>query len=672
MDFNKILTIFLILVITVLGIHLFNNSTRGIRLDLTEQRVYSLTDGTKEILEKMKGEGVKPIELKLYFSYTAGKTLPQFIKNFINYRDYVHNLLKEYERASDGKIKVTLIDPKPDSDEADDAAAYRLDGKPINNQGDLFFFGLAFVTQTGSKDAIEFLWPEQQESLEYEISKRIYGLIWPQKKRIAVLSGIEPLPDTNPYMMQMLQAQGKQPPEPWTSMKVLEESYTVSRLDPDTEQISKDDYDLLMVIHPKGFGDKTLWAINEWVVTGGNTIVFLDPYSIEDQPVTNPQQPWAQLQYQRSSELKRLLDVWGVTMADDTFAADYQLAVKRRADRTSPPAKMMTDLMITDKTAADTLNSDSPIFNGLNQIYFFGAGVLEKKADAKAEITPLITTTSEGGTLVIKPGFGGEKGSLAYTDMGNPAKLLDSYQPEKKLTLAYLISGKLDSAFPEGATFPKETPKPPPGMPPGFQMPPPEDAEMITKEALPEDSIVETRVLVFSDVDFITDQLAFQQSLFGVQPVNDNYKVLLNSADFLLGARELMNVRSKKSIRRPFEHFDAIEAAADRKMLDKEQSIRAEIEQFQETLRDKQSSMNQKNAVLMQKQVQEEISGLNAKIADRNKELREIKKEKRKELESAEAWVRFWVMWFMPIVVCIAGIVVYIKRKSTTTKANKG
>ena len=670
MEKNKTLTLILILAVCIFGIHVFNVKTEGARVDFTQTDLFSLTKGTQDILAKMTEEGVKPIEIKLYFSATTGKMLPKFIKNFITYEKYVRNLLKEYERYSNGKIQTSVIDPKADSDEAEDAGDYGLDGKPINQEGDLFFFGLVFETQTGSKDVIDFLWPEKQETIEYEISKRIYNLLWPTKKRIGVLSGLEPLPDNNPYMMQMMQMQGKQPSEPWIAMKVLEESYQVARIDPDAESISRDEYDLVLVIHPKSFSEKTLWSLNEWVVKGGNTIVFLDPYSIEDRAPNNPQQPWAQLQYKPASDLGKLLDTWGISRKEDQFAVDYDLAVKRPVDRSGGSQVVITDLRITDKTAAEALDPDSPILQGLNDIRFFMAGILEKKADAKADIKPLITTTKAGGSLTIMPGFG-DKG-LAYTDLNNPHKLLDAYSPsDSKQALAYMISGKLDSAFPEGATFPKETPQAPPGMPPGFQMPPAEDAEMITKEAIPEDQFAETRVLVFSDVDFITNQLAFQQSIFGTQAVNDNYKVLINSVDFLLGARELMDVRSKKNIRRPFKLFDAIEARADKDVLDQEQSIRAEIEGFQEDLREKQRGMNQKDAVLFQKKLAEDIDKLNENIRKREKELREIKKVKRAALESEERLVSMSIMWLMPVLICLGGIAMHLRRKSTAHHSSK-
>jgi ABC-type uncharacterized transport system involved in gliding motility auxiliary subunit len=271
MDWKKIfasraVTLTLIALATVFAIHVIAQNAEHVRLDMTADDLYSLSDGTLAILEKMREEGVKPIEIKLFFSETAGKTLPRFVKQFITYESYLESLLKELEVAGQGKIKVSFFDPVPDSDEAQDAEEYGLDGKPINQEGDVFFFGLVLETQTGSRDKIEFLWPNQQETVEYEIVKRLHGLIWPTRKRVGVLAGLEVLSEAeDPYMRQVLAAQGRSPRDSWISMQLLQEQYEVSRIDSDTDHISTDEYDLVIVAHPKNLGKRVLWALDEWV-----------------------------------------------------------------------------------------------------------------------------------------------------------------------------------------------------------------------------------------------------------------------------------------------------------------------------------------------------------------------------------------------------------------------
>ena len=342
---QRTLTIVLLSIIMILSIHVLSRVLEGATVDVTSQDIYSLSDGTHQILDRMNEEGVQPVELTLYFSETTGKTLPRFIKDFITYERYLRHLLRSYERAAQGKITVSFIDPVTDSDEAVEAAQDGLEGRAINLHGDQFFFGLTVETQTGSKASIPFLWPEEQESVEYEVSKRLTSLLWPGSKRIGILAGLEVFGTTdNPYLAQMFAAQGRQPSEKWIAVRLLEESYQVSNLGITVDHIDHDDYDLVIVIHPKDLGGKALWALDEWVVTGGKTLVFLDPYSAADPAPQNAQQPWMTLQHEPASSLEPLLSAWGLEMPPRTFAADLDLAVRRPVVRGGANESIVVDL----------------------------------------------------------------------------------------------------------------------------------------------------------------------------------------------------------------------------------------------------------------------------------------------------------------------------------------
>ncbi|MGD8440565.1 MAG: GldG family protein [Holophagae bacterium] len=672
MKHTRLITIALVAVITVLAVHVVSEIASALRVDVTEDHLYSLTDGTREILDRMQTEAAEPIDITLYFSETTGKSLPSFIKQFIVYHDYLHALLLEYERASGGRIRVHFIDPKPDSDEAQNALDDGLDGKPINQHGDLFFFGLVFETQTGSKDVIDFLWPDRQEDIEYEISRRIYELLWPATQRIGILSSLDVMPSTDPYMAQLLAAQGRRPPEPWTAVRLLQERYQVQRIEPDTDHIPADDIDLLIVVHPRDLGTRTLWAIDEWVAKGGNTLIFEDPYSINDQPPQNPQQPWAAAQYTPASSLNRLTGAWGVTRADDQIAADLELATRRAVDRRGGIQPVIIDLSIDQQTRDQTLPADHPITRGLEQLRFFTAGSLVIDPPDGVTVTPLVTTTAKGNTLEMHAGFPSQDG-LVFLDANNPAKLIDAFRPgEKPVVIAALVQGVLPTAFPDGATYPANPPDRPPGLPPGVEPPLPDDAEMVTTEPVAEADRAAATVLVVADTDVISDQVAFQNSLIGTVAVNDNHKLLLNAVDYLFGADELMSVRAKSSIRRPFTLFDDIEASAEEQTLERERELREEIASFQDEIRSKQGELSRRNAALFQKKLQDDVDALNGRIRDAERQLREIRKARRAALESEERWVRFSIMALMPSLVLILGVVLSIRRRRRRTGAGGG
>ncbi len=671
---SRLLTILLIGLVVLFANYVIYTKLEGARVDLTSDHLYSLTDGTKQIIERMNAEGVKPIEIELYFSETTGKTLPRFIKDFISYDRYLRSLLKEYERDAEGRIRLRFIDPITDSDEAQDALDFGLDGKPINQEGDLFFFGLVFQSQTGSRDVIEFLWPDRQETVEYEISKKIYSLLWPSGKTIGVLSSLEVFGSAdNPYLAQMLAAQGRQPTEKWVSLRLMEESYEIQNLDAETENISPEEIDLVVVIHPKGLSDKALWALDEWVVRGGNTLVFVDPYALDDRAPQNPQQPWAALQYQPASSLEPLMSAWGLSMLDNEFAADPELAIRRSVNPRAATEPVIIDLAIDGQTRDLTMDTTHPIFEGLEDLRFFLAGSLVADPESELEVVRLIATTETGNTLRIEPGFGGD-GKLAYTDLNTPIKLRDQFTPgTAPVVMGYQITGRFPSAYPEGMDYPAETPETPPGLPPGVKMPPPEGAEMIHQDPVPEEERAVSTVMVFSDVDLISNQVAFQQNFLGlILASNDNHKLLLNSIDYLLGAKELMNVRAKHAIRRPFTLFDEIEAESEQQSLDRERQLRADIAAAEQELQEKRQELGGQDAALFQKKLQDEVDRLNEAVQEANRELREIRKGRREALARQETKVRRSVMGWMPTLVLALGIGLAIRRRRMHKEAMGG
>ncbi|MDA8018381.1 MAG: Gldg family protein [Thermoanaerobaculia bacterium] len=688
---SPITTLALVAFVVVLAIHVAAVQTETWRFDLTENDLYSLSEGSEEILTKMRSEGVEPVRMTLYFSETVGKTLPRFIKDFITYRDYVESLLREYEVAAGGKLAVDVVDPTPDSDAAQNAQDYGLDGRPVNQHGDMFFFGLVFETRTGSRDVIEFLWPNQQETVEYEITKTLYNLLWPSQKRIGVLSSLEVLGSgDNPYMAQILRAQGKQPVETWIAFELLRESYEVSTIDADTDRISPDDFDLLIVVHPKALGVRAQWAVDEWIQRGGNALVFIDPFAIQDQAPQDPQNPLQAYQYDASSDLPGLLRAWGLERPAHRVAADFDLALKRATRMGGPAERLVVDLQIDETDAEATLDRTHPVLQGLVDLRFFTPGVLRQTGDTPEGVTlePLVTTTDGAAALTMRPGFPGGR-ELTFLSINQPAALQDELErvlteAERSgsgsdaggdeelivgdLALAYMVRGKLPSAFPNGADLPGGTPAPPPGLPPGVQLPPP-DGPTTRVEAVPAEERAESTVLVFADVDFISDPLAFQNTILGAVAQGDNYKILLNGVDYLFGSQELTKVRANKSIRRPFTLFDEIEEEADAASLERESALRAEIEQFQEELRDKQSTAG--NVALLKKQVQDEVDDLNRRIREADRELREIRKDKRSALEGEEYRVRFAVMGAMPLLVFLLGMTLFVRRRLQMRQARR-
>jgi ABC-type uncharacterized transport system involved in gliding motility auxiliary subunit len=351
---RQIAGVVFVLVITFSLISICQKLGKGIKADITQQKLYTLSNGTKAIIGKLN----QPLKMKLYYAKTAAMQAPDNIKYFDNYYEFVKSLLEEYVAQSKGMVQLEVIDPRPYSDDEVDASRYGIKRFPIT-QEEGFFFGLVAQTQFGVEKTISFFSPDRQNFIEYDISSLIDTAITRQKKRIGVLSALELVgDDISPYMAKMMQMQGQQPKKPWAFVQQLKEQYDVISVPTDTDKI--EGVDVLLVVHPKDFSEKTLFAIDQFVVRGGRTIVCVDPYCISDLP-KQPMQ--MQQEHNPSSQMNKLLVNWGLEMPKDTFAGDRTLATEAILREGQRPQKIIGFLDFTP----ECFNRDTVITSQLNQ-----------------------------------------------------------------------------------------------------------------------------------------------------------------------------------------------------------------------------------------------------------------------------------------------------------------
>jgi ABC-2 type transport system permease protein len=268
----------LVLVIAFSAISICQNIGKRLKLDVTDQKLYTLSAGTKAILSKIN----QPIKAKLYYAKTASLKGPDQIKYFNNYYEFVKALLEEYVAASNGMVELEVIDPRPYSDEEAQALRFGLKRYQITEE-ESFFFGLVVQTEFGVEKTIPFFSPDRENFVEYDISYLIDTAITRQKRKIGILSSLDVMgDDVSGYMAQMMMRQGKQPKQPWTFTVPLKERYEVKEIPADANDIN--DVDILLVIHPKNLPEQTLFAIDQFVLKGGRAIVCVDPYCFADMP----------------------------------------------------------------------------------------------------------------------------------------------------------------------------------------------------------------------------------------------------------------------------------------------------------------------------------------------------------------------------------------------------
>jgi ABC-2 type transport system permease protein len=394
------LAVVFILLITFGAISICQNLGKRLKVDVTDQKLYTLSAGTKSILTKLN----QPLKLKLYYAKTASMKGPDQIKYFNNYYEFVKALLDEYVVASKGMVTLEIIDPRPFSDDEVEATRSGLKKFPVTEEEN-FVFGLVVQTQFGVEKAIPFFTPDRQNFVEYDISALIDMATSRQKKNIGVLSSLPVMGEASDYMAQMLIMQGQQPKMAWTIIEHLKQKYEVKGISADTNDIN--DIDVLIVIHPKDLPVQTLFAIDQFILKGGRTIICIDSYCYADQQPAS-----AMIQSDKvsqASNLKRFLNNWGLDMSELTFAGDRLLAPGATMAANRESEKIIGFINLTPP---ECFNRDSVITAQLNSVRVWFAGALNVIAspndvtgENKIERTPLIMTTAKGNTFKVDSVF---------------------------------------------------------------------------------------------------------------------------------------------------------------------------------------------------------------------------------------------------------------------------
>ncbi|MFB0554811.1 MAG: GldG family protein [Phycisphaerae bacterium] len=635
----------LVLVIIFSAISICQNIGKGLKVDVTDQRLYTLSDGTKSILSKLN----QPIKAKLYYAKTAALKGPDQIRYFNNYYQFVKALLEEYVAVSKGMVELEVIDPRPFSDDEVQALRYGLRRFPIT-QEENFFFGLVLQTQFGVEKAIPFFSPDRENFVEYDISYLIDTAVTRQKRKIGVLSSLDVMgDDVSGYMAEMMLRQGQQPKGPWTFVEQLRKQYEVVSVPTDANDIN--DIDILLVVHPKDLSEQTLFAIDQFVLKGGRMIAFVDPHCFSDRPDQRMMQMG--MQVSRSSELNALLKTWGIEMPADTFAGDLNLASMASIRANQRPERIIGYLNLTPE--GKCFDTDNVITAQLNQVRILFSGVLREIADPNemddVRRTPLITTTDRGNSFSISNAY-----ELMILDASNLMRKF--IEGDKPIAMGYLITGRLKSSFPEGIEIEVEADEDS-----SNETEDPNDVKKIKKriKGLTE-AHDDCAVVVFADVDFISDSMAYQSSFFGKIVVGDNSALVLNTIDDLSGSGDLVSIRSRGNFKRPFVIVDEIERRAEDETREEVAKINAQIAGFQSELRTILASAKEGQEEVIGSSILQKQRDLELKQRQAQRQLNEVKLTRRERIEHLGNILRGFNMLMAPAVILVIAIVLGIRR----------
>ncbi|MDL2269040.1 Gldg family protein [Desulfosarcina sp. OttesenSCG-928-A07] len=595
----------LVLVMLILVNLLFARTT--VRWDTTQGKLYSLSKGTKTLLSQMDQDVV----IKVFYSRHVVNFPPQ-IKIFAQ---RVMDFLAEYEQYGKGRIRVELYDPIPDSEEEEWAIRYGIKGLQLPT-GESVYLGLVALC-ADQEAALPFLDPSQETRLEYDLTRLISQVQRADRLKIAIYSE---LPVFGGGMVGF-----QQNAKPWFFIQELEKTYDLVQIQDTTDAIDPD-IPLLILIHPSVMSDTLSYAVDQYVLGGGNAIVFADPLSVMEPP--------SYMGVTRSSIPDALFKAWGITLPKGKAVADYTYASRLRN-----PENQMEDNPMWLSVQKEGFNSDQMITANLEFMLFPVAGAIEALPDATTTLEPLV----QSSTNVMMEDAAQSK---------NPDALRHTFKPSGQVkNLVVRLSGTFHTAFPDG--------------------PPQTDEESDAQKApAPQkglESGSEASIIVVADSDLLYDDYYLtEQNFMGFAlsaVFNDNLNFLLNSCEMLTGNPALINIRSRGGFERPFTRVAELERKAQDQWLDREQALIRQVEETNQKLQILEQQKDASQKTILSEAQEHAISQFQDEKIRINKELKEVRRNLRADIDRLGTTVKFINIFLMPLLIGIGGGLFAIMRK---------
>lgn len=575
------------------------------RVDLTEQKLYTISDGTRKIL----GEIDEPINLYFFYSDKTAKDLVVLR----NYARRVEEMLKAYERAAGGKIKLHVVDPEPFSEDEDKAAEFGLQAIPLQQGGDQIYFGLAGTNGVDDTQIIPFFPLDQEEFLEYEISRLVQSLAKPERPVVGVLSGLQ--------LNGGFDMASRQPSPPWMVMEEVRQLFRIESLKRDIDQIPEQ-VSVLLLVHPKDLSQQTQYAIDQFVLRGGKLLVFVDPWSEADNGMEMPGEPGGD----KSSDLDVLFKAWGVQMLPGKVLGDGANAMSVSMGPDKPPARHAAWLNLPQHN----LDQSDVSTAGLENITLATAGILKPLDGAKTHFVPLIQSSEYSMPFDVQ----------RFGMLADPEELIRELKPTgERYTVAARISGPAQSAFPEGIEGRKDGLK---------------SAENIN-------------VIAVADTDILSDRMWVQvQDFFGQrvpQPWADNSGFAINALDNLAGSDALISVRSRGRFSRPFDVVEKLQRDAEVKFREQEQALQQRLTETEQKLATLQQNQDPTKALELTPEQQAALQQFVQEKLRIRKELRDVRFQLNSSIEDLGRTLKFVNIALVPLVLTLGVLVLWFWRR---------
>ena len=620
----------------------------SIRIDLTEDDLFSLADGTRNIVSGLE----EPIELLFFYSESATEDQPQIR----SYGTRVQELLREIVIASGGNLVLSIVDPEPFSEEEDLATQYGVQPVPVTQGGQGIYFGLVAVELDNEKDpalrvseTMPLIRPDQEQFLEYEFMQLVTRVANPDLKVVGLLTTLDIDGGFDPMTGQATQQ--------WMITDYIRQLYDLRRIETDTE-IIEEDVDILMIVHPEGLSEQTLYAIDQHVMRGGETFVFLDPTA--DSMVSRSERG-SMIPAGMRSDLPGLLEAWGVDYASDKVLTDNTLALRVQMGQGSRPVAHI-GMIGANRTA---LAGDDIITRRLENLNLSSVGALAPRDGATTRFEPLIQSSSDAMLM----------NASLLEDVLDPSVLFDEFvSANERYTIAARVSGVISSAFPEGRPVSKDAAADASEEEAEADDDNYSDEARIEKASSDSDTMEahlsqtsgETNILLFADTDVLTDRLWVQVAQFMgqriPQPYANNGDFVINALDNLSGGADLVSIRSRGRYSRPFERVVKLQREADDRLRTEEAALLERLAETEEQLAALNTDEGGQLLGQLTPEIQTEIDRFNAELLDTRRSLRDVQFQLTADIEALGSNLKWFNTAAIPMLLTVIALFMSLTR----------
>lgn len=632
----------------------------SLRIDLTEDQLYTLSDGSRNIVSTLE----QPVELMFFYSESATEDQPQIRA----YGTRVQELLREIVIASDGNLSLTMIDPEPFSEDEDLARQYGIQAVPVSQGGEEIYFGLVVAQDVAPEDinplippaseTMPLVRPDQEQFLEYEFMKMITTVANPDRTVVGLITGLDIDGGFDP--------QTGQASPPWFVMDLIRQLYVVERI-PETATDIDEEIDILMVVHPQGLSEQLLYAIDQHVMRGGETLVFLDP-NADSMVSLSPQ--GALIPAGMSSDLPGLLESWGIEYASDKVLTDNELALRVRMSQTERPIPHLGMLGVQRQY----LTQDDIITSRLETINLSSSGVIAPAEGASTSFEPLIVSSND--TMLMD--------RVLLESVTDPSVLFDEFEStDERHVIAARLTGVINSAFPDGrpvveveeAEIEAETEEE--SAEDSEEASTDNPAEPIADADVEEAPVVEVaehipssngevNIVVFADSDLLMDRLWVQVAQFLgqriPQPFANNGDLLINTLDNLSGGADLVSIRSRGTYSRPFTRVVNLQREADDRLRTTEAELLDRLAETEASLAQLNQDDDGNPIGQITPEIQAEIDRFNAELLETRRSLRDVQFQLTEDIDRLGSNLKAVNTAAIPILLTILALLAHFGR----------